>query len=323
MAGGGQKYGRSFRDLQHGRAFFNPLDLEVELCMEDGARTTLAAQLMQLGDSADGPPIVQNLSFGGRTFSDEPRSLRGLLPDVPDARPWREGARRLLETSCYLGPIRDPVRDLYDVDKDVSEAHLPDSHDAVAQILLADTELRAAVGNWMEKHLEGWRVDARQTLDVFNLIARRAGREPNLADSGQGIQQVLPIAVLCHWRSLGRGGLPFLDIVEQPELHLHDAAHAPLGDLLLSAVAPGHGNIVVETHSEALILRLRCRVAEGLSPEHVSLVYVEDTGEGSRLRPIPLHPDGEVGWWPDGVFSESFVEVKAIRRAQRRTREGT
>ena len=161
-------------------------------------------------------------------------------------------------------------------------------------------------------------MDIQQSLDVFSLRIRREGRDVNLADAGQGIQQVLQIVTLCCWRSLSRGKSAFIDVVEQPELHLHDAAHAPLGDLLLSAVRGGRGNVIVETHSEALVLRVRRRVAEGaLSTDQVAIVYVEDAGDGSRLRPIPLTADGDVGWWPEGVFSEAFAEVKAIRRAQR------
>jgi predicted ATPase len=92
---------------------------------------------------------------------------------------------------------------------------------------------------------------------------------------------------------------------------------------MLSAVLADRGTMVVETHSESLVLRVRRRIAEGkVSPDHVALVYVEDIGEGSTLRPITLQPDGGVEWWPEGVFSESFVEVKAISRAQR-ARGGT
>ena len=201
------------------------------------------------------------------------------------------------------------------------EFAVPENNDFVAQMLYSDSELRAAVENWTAHNLDGWRLDLKQNLDVFNLVARRGGREGNLADSGQGIQQVLPVAALCCWRMLGRGGRQFLDIIEQPELHLHDAAHAPLGDLILSAVSGKLGNILVETHSESLVLRIRRRVAEGLDPNQVSIFYVEDTGEGSRLRQIHLNRDGEVDWWPEGVFSESFLEVKAIRRAQRKKME--
>ncbi|AUX46505.1 uncharacterized protein SOCE26_080110 [Sorangium cellulosum] len=315
----GHKYGGSFRDVQHGGAFFNPVDLEVELSAEDGAETTLATQLIQVSDIADDrPPLVQKCIFRGKAFAAEETPLRGLLPDVPEANSWREGARRLLKASCHIGPVRDSVQESYEVVRNKTEQRLPNSRDAIAQMLLTDVELRAAVGDWMAKHLEGWRVDVRQSLDTFKLMARRAGRESNLADAGQGIQQVLPVAVLCCWRSLGRSDASFLDIMEQPELHLHDAAHAPIGDLLLSAVADTRGNLVVETHSESLVLRVRRRIAEGrLSPDHVAMIYVEDTAEGSQLRPIPLEPNGEVEWWPEGVFSEAFVEVKAIRRAQR------
>lgn len=318
MTGAGETYGSSFRDLQHARAFFNPLDVEVELSLEDGTRTLLAAQVMQVGDSADDqPPVVRDLYFGGKGFSDEERSIRGLLPDIPEAMPWRSGAGRLLAKSCHIGAIRDPVRETYEILRG-PPARLPNTQDTVAQFILADAELRAMIGDWTAAHLEGWRVDVQQTLDVFKLLARRAGREINVADSGQGIQQVLPVIALCCWRNLGREAAPFLDIIEQPELHLHDAAHAALGDLLLSAVSPGTGSMVVETHSEALVLRIRRRVAEGLPPATVSLVYVDDTDEGSQLRSIPLRADGEVEWWPEGVFSEAFQEVKAIRRAQRR-----
>lgn len=114
----------------------------------------------------------------------------------------------------------------------------------------------------------------------------------------------------------------WLDVIEQPELHLHDAAHAPLGDLLLDATARPGCVMLVETHSEALLLRVRRRVAEGLPPERVALYYVEATGASSSLRRIPLLPNGEVEGWPAGVFSESFEEVKAIRRAQRLRTDG-
>ena len=319
MSGLGQDFGASFRDIQHNGRFFDPLDLDVELCSSaDEGRLRLGVQLVSSSDSADDRvPVVQSLSIDGKRWAIEGRSGRGLLPaDVPSAQSWRDGARRLLSSSCYLGPIRQPVRPTYKVG--AQGAGLPSDNEAVAQLLLSNSNLRTAVADWTAKHLEGWRVDVRQTLGTFELLARLKGRESNLAVSGHGIQQVLPVAVLCCFRKLGLGDGPFLDVIEQPELHLHDAAHAPLGDLLLSAATTGRGQVVVETHSESLVLRVRRRIAEGLPPNKVALVYVEDTGEGSRLRSIPIRPDGEVEWWPEGVFSEAFVEVKAIRRAQHR-----
>lgn len=320
MKGGRRPYGTSFRDVQHGGNFFNPLDLDVVLASDDGIQTSLVSQLIQPGELAsDSPPILQKSIFNGLPNLALDK-VRGLLPDVPEAESLRREARKLLDMSCHLQPVRDPVNSSYTI-LPASQFALPETNESVAQMLHADSELRAAVGMWTASNLDGWRLDLKQSLDVFQIVARRGAREANLADSGQGIQQVLPVAVLCCYRKLARGGQQFLDIVEQPELHMHDAAHAPIGDLLLSAVSETQGNILVETHSESLVLRIRRRVAEGLSPDQVAIVYVEDIGEGSRLRRIHLNSDGEVDWWPEGVFSEAFLEVKAIRRAQRRKTE--
>jgi hypothetical protein len=303
--------------VQHCGNFFNPLDLEIEFTPDDGARTTLVSQLIQMGELAgDVPPVLQQSILNGQQNPALGR-VRGLLPDVEAAKSLRPQARNLLDMSCHLQPVRDPILPSYTIQA-ASQLALPETNASVAQLLYADSELRAAVGIWTAENLDGWRLDLKQTLDVFYLTARRDRREGNLAESGQGIQQVLPVAALCCWRKLARGGQSFLDIIEQPELHLHDAAHAPLGDLLLSAVSEGQGNVLVETHSESLVLRVRRRVAEGLSPDQVAIAYVEDTGEGSRIRQIHLNRDGSVDWWPEGVFSEAFLEVKAIRRAQRK-----
>ena len=317
MTGPRGSYGSSFRAIQHGESFFNPLDLEVDFSSKDCANAKLVVQVIQTGDLAgDAPPVLQKSVLNGEENTDRGR-VRGLLPDIAAAESLRLEARELLDASCYLGPLRPSTKPSYPVQVSETRA-LPETDESVAQMLYADTELRAAVGSWTAQNLDGWRVDVRQNLDVFQIIARRAGRESNIGDSGQGLQQVLPVAVLCCRRKLGRGPQHFIDVIEQPELHLHDAAHAPVGDLLLSATSEARGRILVETHSESLVLRVRRRIAEGLSPDQVSIVFVEDLGDRSIVRTIQLDQNGDVDWWPEGVFSEAFVEVKAIRRAQRR-----
>ncbi len=131
------------------------------------------------------------------------------------------------------------------------------------------------------------------------------------------MQQLLPVVVqqLLH----ACRDLPaFLDLVEEPELHLHPAAHAPLADLFLRTAASGKGQILVETHSENLLLRLRRRIAEGADPGLVAVYWIEDKADGSSaVRPIQILSDGEVDYWPEGVFSEGYQEVRALRRAAR------
>lgn len=319
MAGGKATYGTIFRDVQHGGNFFNPLDISVHLVSDDNEKLEYDAQLIQLGDlNYDAPPSMNSCAVNGKALDLDEVVFDGLLPASPEFDEWRRCSKRLLDLSCHIPPIRDAIKRSYELAPISAIFDVPTSNHVVAQMLAHNSSLRSSVGLWMEQNLDGWRLDSSQVLDAFQLQVKRSGREVNLADAGQGIQQVLPVIALCHWRQQQTVQEPFVDIVEQPELHLHDAAHAALGDLLYSAVAGQPGNIVIETHSEAIVLRLRRRIAEGLiEPHEVAIYYVEDTGEGSKIIPINVDSTGEVEWWPEGVFSESFVEVKAIRAAQR------
>src|ERR1035437_2277273 len=195
MKGPRRSYGTSFRDVQHCGNFFNPLDLEIEFAPDDGARTTVVSQLIQMGELAgDVPPVLQQSILNGQQNPALGR-VRGLLSDVEAAKSLRPQARNLLDMSCHLQPVRDPILPSYTIQA-ASQLALPETNASVAQLLYADSEIRAAVGIWTAENLDGWRLDLKQTLDVFYLTARRDRREGNLAESGQGIQQVLPVAAL-------------------------------------------------------------------------------------------------------------------------------
>jgi predicted ATPase len=112
---------------------------------------------------------------------------------------------------------------------------------------------------------------------------------------------------------------PTLYIVEEPELHLHPAAHAQLADLYLRAAKTTGNRFLIETHSESLLLRLRRRIAEELaSPDDVGVYFVEHDGRTASARRIFVDESGMLSFWPDGVFTEDFEEVRALTQAQMR-----
>jgi hypothetical protein len=323
----GENYGGEFRDIQHANNFFNPLDIRVsavasvssDSLLFEAQQLTFEAQINQLGDLDDeAPPSINFCAVNGKTIDCEAVMFDGLLPDINEMAMWRKWSRELSDQSCHIPPVRQEISRTYEISDAKRAIRRRFSNDAVAHMMLGDIELKNHVAGWISENLGGWKIDTKQNLDSFQLVAKKPGREINLADSGQGIQQVLPFVALCCKRGLEGEKFVSLDIVEQPELHLHDAAHAGLGDLLINATQNGRGTIVVETHSEALVLRVRRRIAEGtLKKEKVAIYYVDEDDGGSRLRRIVLDDVGEVDWWPEGVFSESFAEVKAIRQAQR------
>jgi hypothetical protein len=133
-------------------------------------------------------------------------------------------------------------------------------------------------------------------------------------DVGIGISQVLPVLVMAY------GSQNKLLAMEQPEIHLHPALQAELGDVFIEAALGERKNtFILETHSEYLILRLMRRMRETyqkkqtglppLTPADVSVLYVELDGTRSIVREMPLNELGElVKSWPGGFFEEGLKE---------------
>ena len=143
-----------------------------------------------------------------------------------------------------------------------------------------------------------------------------AGRSPRPPDQcGAGVGQVLPVAVaaLCPPPDSPR----HLLAIEYPESQLHPAAHADVAEMLLQGLrAFPERQILLETHSDPLTLRLRAMVAEGrLSPSELRFYYVGGPDESARLRQIQLDEEATPLWWPKGVFAEPQAEFVRIRRA--------
>ena len=147
-------------------------------------------------------------------------------------------------------------------------------------------------------------------------LTKQTGVSASVRDVGFGVSQVLPIIV----QSLLSRNKTLL--IEQPEIHLHPALQAELGDLFIqSALGEQKNTFILETHSEHLLLRIMRRIREtfqgnlpeGLPPvrpEDVTVLYVERDGQQSIVREMPLNERGElVKAWPGGFFEEGLREV--------------
>jgi len=160
-----------------------------------------------------------------------------------------------------------------------------------------------------------WKVEARQTstTDVELRVGRlqeskRGGARDmvNIADVGFGVSQVLPVVVSLLAAQPGQ-----LVYLEQPEIHLHPRAQVALSELLKGAVMRGV-QVVVETHSELLLLGVQRLVAEGrLSPSKVKLHWFRRDDEGvTHISSADLDEYGSFGEWP---VDFSDVSMKAMQ----------
>jgi hypothetical protein len=308
----------------------------VSKCEWTGADVPIS-RMSWLGREPLADPGEYSIERSDGSTSEVKISFKGLLPILaPDStendalQAVRSDMWRAFDGMGYMGPFREAPQRQYRFPGGLPQGVGVSGKEAPA-LLGADHVRRKGVvleqvGEWFKKHLGGWPLSITRSGDSFSLVVRSPDNETvevNLSDAGTGLTQVLPLVVqrLFEVVTAKQGGI---EIVEQPELHLHPAAHGPLADLYIAASAEPNACFIVETHSENFVLRLRRRVAEGLDPHRVKLYWVNDSARpGSRIEEIQIHENGDVSNWPSSVFSEDFEEVRAIRDAQRaKAKEG-
>ena len=182
----------------------------------------------------------------------------------------------------------------------------------IEELVSAAIDEEALSERWAEELVQA-RPEALQDLV---LIDKRTGTPVSHRDVGIGVSQVLPVLVTAY------ASQDKLLAIEQPEIHLHPALQAELGDVFLeSALGEGGNTFLIETHSEHLLLRIMRRMREtragelpdGLPqvrPEDVMVLFVEPDGSQSIVREMPLNERGElVKAWPGGFFEEGLREI--------------
>lgn len=146
------------------------------------------------------------------------------------------------------------------------------------------------------------------------LLDKRTDTRVSHRDVGIGVSQVLPVLVGAY------ASRNQIISIEQPEIHLHPALQAELGDVFIeSALGEQKNTFILETHSEHLILRFMRRMRQtyqgkstglpSLTPKDITVLYVEPDGPRSIVREMPLNEMGElVKAWPGGFFEEGIRE---------------
>ena len=122
---------------------------------------------------------------------------------------------------------------------------------------------------------------------------------------GYGVSQLLPVIDACvHARQQ-------VVCVEEPELHLHPRLQAKLGNLFATSAVTFGNQVIAETHSEGILLRLRRLIRVGsLHPDDVSVLYVDNGDGGANIRRLRLGAQGELlDPWPTGFFDDSLDDV--------------
>lgn len=153
----------------------------------------------------------------------------------------------------------------------------------------------------------------RKESDPFQIQIRRFGDKGkkgpwhNLIDVGYGVSQVLPVIT-----ELLYDGGPSMSLLQQPEVHLHPSAQAALGSLFCQ-IAESSRQLIVETHSDHLLNRVRMDVRDGkakLKPEDVSILYFERGDLDVHIHSLRIDGEGNILGAPPSYGSFFMDEVE-------------
>lgn len=236
---------------------------------------------------------------------DLPAKLHKALHDIVASFLEGMDAKKMIDLSLRADQVAERIAEL---DPDDPADIIPEIEAFVSAV--SDDEVLAE--RWVEEMV--W--ERAGELQDLVLIDKRTGTPVSHRDVGIGVSQVLPVLVSAY------GLENELLAIEQPEIHLHPALQAELGDVFLESALGESGNtFLIETHSEHLLLRILRRIREttdgelppgvpDVHPEHVAVLYVQPGREDTEVLHIPITPDGEFERaWPNGFFAERAEEL--------------
>lgn len=219
-----------------------------------------------------------------------------------------DGAAQLLSGVAHIGPVRAvPERDLT-----LGAARTAAPY--VVRLFQSDA-LRDDVNLWLSKFEIPYEVEVDLyggdgDDEEFGLALRHmgGGERVQLPDVGFGVSQLLPLVVqLIASREQ-------TILIEEPEAHVHPRLQSVLADLFVESMQDYGNVLLVETHSEPILLRLQRRVAEQrITSDDVSIVHVVRDGVASRLEQVEVKEDGQLDYqWPGGFFDNRMDDLVAI-----------
>lgn len=245
-------------------------------------------------------------------------------PGLKSFLPLKEAFEDLFSRVHYLGPLREyPWHHyIWDEHPDGVGQH---GENAISALLSGRVQLLSIekqILEWLQRLglIYSYRLEpnleqkGRYELYVTQF---KGGLEVRLADVGFGVSQVLPVLILCFYAPKGS-----ILILEHPEGHLHPKVQSELGDVLIDVVKNRNVQIILESHSENLLLRLTRRIAEGAISAEDMVLYSCDISDGvSSIEQLEMDEYGNIRNWPQDFFGDSTGDLIKKTRAEMKRRK--
>ena len=273
------------------------------------------------GDRQDMSLEVTRVRVGGAT-SDHPTALQHLLP-VGTVEAAKSLVARVRDIT-YISAERVGPREVYPLQDQHELPNVGPEGENAASVLYRGSdesisdELKLHDKTPTLLHQVGARLDtffpgcALELLQVPNANSVRIGIKTS-ADTrylrpincGFGITQVLPIVIAGLTASKGS-----ILLIENPEVHLHPAGQALMGQFL-AEVAHAGIQVIVETHSDHVLNGIRRSVkAERITAKDVTIHFFRPrSADSAQVLSPTLDSSGNIDTWPAGFFDQFDKDV--------------
>lgn len=241
----------------------------------------------------------------------------------------------------YIGPMRQEPKDSYEVNgvttsvgvdgRYVAEVFDKLSKEPISYYVIEEqpevSDFAQKEGTFLEA-VRYWLCDRfklcsdiyskKVSVDSYSIFIRSlSGVESTIKHVGFGVSQILPVIV--EGLRLEEGETL---VLEQPEIHLHPKVQSGLADFLISLVHQGK-KVVVETHGDHFITRIRRRIAEDQTNhlnDRILLTFVEPGSNDVVFRNIGVDDFGILDYFPEDFIEKRDDELRAIIKAQTKKR---
>ena len=238
---------------------------------------------------------------------------------------FQEAFENLFSRILYLGPLREHPRRHYPWEGDHPKG-IGQYGEKTTSALLSGRIRRLPVDEQIPKWLQRLElIDSYNVQPVsdtggnYELLVKqyKDGPEVPLTDVGFGVSQVLPVLILCYYAPEGS-----ILILEQPEAHLHPKVQSELADVLIDVVKNRNVQIILESHSENLLLRLMRRIAEEqISVDNTALYFCQINDGTSGIERLDMDEYGNIRNWPQDFFGDATGELIKKTKAEMQRRK--
>ncbi len=251
-------------------------------------------------------------------LNENPVSLRHLLPEDLDFKDRLSIANFLVQLS-YITAERVGPREVYTLEDRqaalvvgargehaVSVLHWGRDEQILPELAIsgiANTRLHQ-VEAYMKNFFPGCSLDLQQVPRTNAVtLGLRTSDDTDFhrpVHVGFGLTQVFPIIVAALSASRG-----VILLIENPEVHLHPAGQALMGQFL-AEVSNAGVQVIIESHSDHILNGIRRAVkADRLSSEKVALYFFRPrTKEVAQVETPQIDQLGNLDNWPDGFFDQ-------------------